>query len=199
MGIETSAESKNTTEIKLHTITTYLPYSENEIEVTYNYTDEEIQAIVTLIETGEVIDILGEEINNPNSRGTYHSTVYRTVTVGPCTSRLYAVLECYNYNNFRQINKVIDTYWSEASSGQWHLEREKSNGYIADKTSAGVGTKATISGTANIVVTTTKTKVGQFSISSLEKNGFSVSHSTGSTYYARTPIEKSYTYSIYNN
>lgn len=197
-GVETISESEeNSTEIKLHLITTTVPYSADEIEITYNYTDEEVQAVVTSVETGEVLEVIGEEITNEKARGRYESRVYREHKVGPCTSRLYALLECYNYNNFRQINKVLDTYWTEASSGNWVLERDKSSGYIADPTSAGVGTKAAINGTANIVITTTKSTTGEFSISSLKGFGYTVSNTSGSTYHARTPISKSYTYSLY--
>lgn len=197
-GVETVSESEeNSTEIKLHLITTTVPYSADEINVTYNYTDEEVQAIITSIETGEILETIGEEITNEKARGTYQSRVYREHKKGPCTSRLYALLELYSYNNYRQINKVLDTYWAEASSGDWKLEREKSSGYIADKTSAGVGTKASVNGTANIVITTTKSTGGEFSLSSLKGYGYAVSHSTGSTYYARTSIDKSYTYSLY--
>lgn len=58
--------------------------------------------------------------------------------------------------------------------------------------------KIKIWGGANIVITTTKTTTGEFSIKLLEDLGFSVSHATGSTYYARSTINRfEYTYSLY--
>lgn len=199
--VNASTLEENTTKIKVYESYVTIPYNSNEIYVEYESNEEEVRAIIRDKDTGEIIDIFGEVISDSkelsSTRGYYKKTVYREKTVGPTTSRLYAVLDCYNYSSFRQINGIDDTYWSEASSGDWVLERDKSYGYVKDPSSSGAGTAATISGTANIVITTTSNTSGAFSLESLKGFGFTVEHSSGSTYYARTPIEFDYTYSLY--
>lgn len=199
--VNASTLEENITKIKLYESYVSIPYNSQEITVDYESTEKEVRAIIKDKATNEIIDIFGELIPNskelPSARSYYKKTVYREKTVGPATSRLYAVLDCYNYNSFRQINGIDSTYWAEASSGNWVLERENSYGYIPNASSSGAGTAATISGTANIVITTTKNTGGSFSLEALKKAGFTVEHSSGSTYYARTPITFEYTYSLY--
>lgn len=187
------------TKIKLNEVYVTVPYDSNTIEVKHEINEYEATATIIDKQTGEVLDVFGELIENNNiqPRGYYYTTVYRDKTVGPAKARLYARLYCYNYNSFRQLNKVDSTWWAEASSGNWVLERENTFGYVSNANSSGVGTKAYIEGTANIVVTTTSSTTGSFSISALEKLGYEVSHAFGSTYYARTPIQFSYYYSLY--
>lgn len=196
--VSASTSSITETKIKLNTVYVTVPYAPNDIEVNYETTTKEVTATITNKYTGEVIDVLGELIENNKTRnGYYYPTIYSDKSVGPTTSRLYSTLKCYSYSQFRQINAVQSTWWAEQNSGDWKLERETSFGTITDINNAGVGTKVLIEGTANIVVTTTESTTGSFSISALEIFGFSVSHGYGTTYYARTPIQHHYYYSLY--
>lgn len=187
------------TKVKLNEVYVTVPYNSNDIEVEYENTEKEVVATIIDKKTGEVLESFGEVIENDGiqPRGYYYTTVYREKKVGPATSRLYARLYCYNSNSFRQLNSVDSTWWAEASSGDWVLEREESHGYVSDANSSGIGTTAHIQGTANIVITTTSETTGSFSIDALETLGYEVSHAFGSTYYARTPLYHSYYYSLY--
>jgi hypothetical protein len=194
------------TKVKLNTIFITVPYSPSSINVIHTRTSKAVEATIIDKSTGEVLDVLGEVIEQANKSllqpsspmtvsygSTYQSLVYRDKVVGPAKARLYTRLEIYTYGSFRQINKILDTYWSEASSGNWVLERESSYGYmdsIPDIT-------AHIGGSSNIVITTTSNVSGGFSIEALESIGFQLSAGTGSTYYARKPIEFTYAYSVY--
>lgn len=197
--VNAAISSEVETKIKLNEIYVTVPYDSDEIEISYELTETEVIAKIIDKQTGVILDTFGELIENDDiqNRGYYYKTVYRDKKVGPATARLYSRLYCYNYNNFRQLNKVESTWWAEASSGNWVLERENSFSYISDANSSGVGTKACIEGSANIVITTTSSTSGSFSIDALKSLGYSVSHAYGSTYYARTPIQFSYTYSLY--
>ena len=191
------------TKIKLNEVYVTVPYEKEDINVKYHETDTEVEAEITDKNTNNVLTTIGEEINNSNYRSLssssyYNKTVYSTVKLGPTKSRLYGVLNCYNYNNFRQIDSVEKTYWKPVSSGNWTLENTNSDGYVVNSTDPdGPGSSAVISGDANIQIITTSSTSGSFSITALESVGFTVTNSTGSTYYARIPIDKEFTYSLY--
>jgi hypothetical protein len=200
-------QNANLMKIKLDEVSVDVPYDEKEVKIERKELKNEIQVVIKDKNTNQVLDIFGELKSKNNlkisastnnislgaTESTYNKIVYSTKSIGPTDARLYAVLEIYSYSSFRQINKVVDTYWAEASSGNWKLEREYSSSYMTKTPDY----KATIMGTANITVETTNETTGEFSIEFLEKAGFSVSHAVGSTYYARTPIEHSFTYSLY--
>lgn len=198
-----------TTKIKLNDIFVTVPYASSSIDIKYATTATEVEATIIDKATGNILDVFGEVIEKEEDKekesllpmistladgSTFRRLVYRDKTVGPATSRLYCNLEIYTYGlSFRQINKVISTYWSEVSSGNWKLEREVCDAYM----DATPDTKVNVEGTANIVIETTSETTGSFSISALESFGYEVSHAVGSTYYARTPISFQYTYSVY--
>jgi len=196
------------TKIKLGEVYVTVPYEKEDISVKYNKTSKEIEAKIIDKNTKDVLTTIGEEISSnksnvntllaASSAGSYYDkTVYADVKAGPTTSRLYGVLSCYSYDSFRQINSVKNTYWKPMTSGSWTLEDKSSSGYVVSSSTGKPGTKAVIYGDANVVVTTTTSTTGSFSITALETAGFEVTNSSGSTYYARNPIDKEFTYSLY--
>lgn len=124
--------------------------------------------------------------------GYFNKVVYKDKIEGPCTARLYCDFKYYSEYNYRNLVSINSTYWREASSGDWILERETSNAQIVDPATL------LVYGGANITVTTTQTTTGEFSVDFLEGLGYSVSHASGNLYYARTTIDDfRYSYSLY--
>ncbi|MBT1278398.1 hypothetical protein VTU32_03145 [Thermoanaerobacter sp. CM-CNRG TB177] len=110
-------------------------------------------------------------------------------------SRLYTVLSVYTTGSFRQINSVLETYWTEESSGTWELDNTHA---VTISTSGSFPTtEIETSGTATIKVTTTESTTGSFSIDFLKGAGFSISSTQGSTFYLGKSISLGYRYSLY--
>ncbi|ADI25437.1 MULTISPECIES: hypothetical protein [unclassified Geobacillus] len=131
-----------------------------------------------------------------NASGTYSiSTVYRERNDGPAVSRLSTQLYIYSYDSFRQINKVLNTWWSEASGGSWYLTRDVAN--TVSMTGSFPTTKVQTSGSATIEVKTSYSITGSFSISALKEAGFTYGYSSGSDIYYRKPINLGFVYSLY--
>lgn len=196
-------EVKNkSTKIKLYELTINVPYEKEDIIVIRKELKDEVQVTIKNKNNKEVLETLGElkekKYVNTNKKlsdsgNTYLKTVYSSKIVKPTESRLYAVLEIYSTSRLIQINKVVDTYWLEGSSGNWRLDDKHSNSYMKKTPD----TKVTILGTANIIIETSYNVSGDFSISALEKLGFSVMPGINSNYNSRRPIEHSYTFSLY--
>lgn len=130
--------------------------------------------------------------NEKNIKGSYlDRTVYRDYRKGPVTARLYIDLTIYSSGSFREIVDAGTPYWREASSGEWRLERETVGSRVSQL-------EARVWGGANIVVTTTLSTVGSFSIDALRNFGFAIEQGTQNTYYARDTINRfEYIYSLY--
>lgn len=210
------------TKIKLYDIYVTVPYDEKDIDVVYETSDVEVRAIINDAHTGEELEVHGEYIQSLEDMpdeilnelpeeiklraaavksdgemsvlaGSYfNKVVYKDTVEGPCVARLYCDFKYYSEYNYRNIVSINSTYWREASSGDWVLERETSNAQIVDAATL------LIYGGANITVTTTSTTTGEFSLKFLEDCGYSVSNASGSTWYARTTIDDfRYSYSLY--
>lgn len=200
-----------------------VPYDENDIDVVYETSDVEVRAIINDANTGKTIEVHGEYIPSAEDlpdeilnelpadvkmraiaeragigemsimAGDYfNKVVYKDKVEGPCRARLYCDFKYYSEYNYRNLVSINDTYWREASSGTWELERETSNAQIVDAATL------LVYGGANITVTTYLETTGEFSIEFLESVGYSVSHSAGNEYHARTTIDDfRYSYSLY--
>lgn len=198
-----SGIDNETSKIKIDEVYVTVPYSQDQIEVEYNETDYAVEVIIKDKESEEVLEVFGETKEKKDLKtiikkdGTkaleYGKTIYKDYKKGPVVARLYNDIDIWSSGSFREITSARKPYWREASSGTWKLERE-----TCDNNFKGPADKIKIWGGANIVITTTKTTTGEFSIKLLEDLGFSVSHATGSTYYARSTINRfKYTYSLY--
>ncbi|WP_128578061.1 hypothetical protein [Geobacillus sp. JS12] len=156
-----------------------------------------------ILETyGEIVQPLEQVPTKTNdasvasAAGTYSiSTVYRERNDGPAVSRLSTQLYIYSYDSFRQINKVLNTWWSEASGGSWYLTRDVAN--TVSMTGSFPTTKVQTSGSATIEVKTSYSITGSFSISALKEAGFTYGYSSGSDIYYRKPINLGFVYSLY--
>jgi hypothetical protein len=193
------AAEKNGTKIKLDDVYVTTKYDSDSIVIDRNENSKETRVTVKDKATGKVLDVWGEEraksSDTITSRmaGTFTKRIYHDKTYGPITARLYTTLEMYEYDSFVEIEKVKKMWWAEVSSGNWKLENESTD-YHMDHTP---GLTVDLYGTATAVVTTTSSTTGSFSISALESIGFSISETTGSTHYARLPIENDYGFSVY--
>lgn len=197
-----NAKETNThpqTKIKLDDLYVYTNYDPKDISIERQEKSNEVIATIKDKKTGKILEIFGEKseplrLEALHTDGyTFTHTLYKQVVKGPAKAGLYCVLEMYKDGSFGQINRIKNSYWKAESSGPWHLEDTQIDANMPTTPS----TSATVYGSANMVVTTTSSTTGSFSISALESVGFSVSQSTGSTWYARLGIEASMDYSIY--
>ncbi|QSX06230.1 hypothetical protein JYG23_01850 [Sedimentibacter sp. zth1] len=130
------------------------------------------------------------DINMVSSQGDFFvKVVYNDKVFGSIVARLYCEFEYYSEYNYRNVTKIVDTYWREASSGTFKIERETSNATVSeDKTGV------TVWGGCNIVLTVTKDTSASIGIPAV----FEFSHEVGETQYYRTTIDDfRYSYSIY--
>ncbi len=206
-----SAETiTKSTKIKLDEIYVTIPYAENNINIVREENDKEVRVVIYDKYTGEELEAYGEILDNISTKFSINSrerlnklnavtagiysnkTYYKDKEVGPCICRLYVEARVYSENSYRNFIKVNDTYWREASSGTWKIERDTSDAEMVDTNNI------VVHGGCNIVVTTTESTTGTFSYDSLVGFGFSVEADTETTYHARTTIDDfRYTYSLY--
>lgn len=139
------------------------------------------------------ITTLSEGVVTPLNYQTMY--VSRSRNDGPVTSTLTSALYYYSSGSYRQFESVLGTSWAESSSGESYLDNE-----IAHVSSTGSWptTKVHVSGQATIVVETTSSTSGEFSISFLQQAGFSFGGSIEGTYFGRKSINLSFTYDLYN-
>ncbi len=211
------------TKIKMHDVYVTVPYDEGDIDVVYEVSDYEVIVTIKDAVTGKTLESHGEyiptlqempdelldelpiEIKNkalaarsngeevsPMAGGYFNKLIFERCEKEPVVARLYCDFEYFYESNHRNLISIIDTFWAEESSGSWEIENEYSNARIVDPINL------VVYGVAGIVITTTKTTTGEFSIGFLESLGYSISHSSGSNYHARELIDDfSYSYSLY--
>lgn len=92
----------------------------------------------------------------------FNKVVYKDKPEGPCIARPYCDFKYWYENNYRNVVSINSTYWREASSGAWVLERETSNAQIVDAATI------LVYGGANITVTTYLETTGEFSMNFLK-------------------------------
>lgn len=134
-------------QIRIGELYTDLGVPSEDVYITREVTDKETVVSVFDKESNEYLFGFTEENTNPNVRGTYLKKVSQTKSSGGAQATLEMQLECYSSSSFRQINKVVSTKWI-ANSGSFLTTEAK--GYIVDKNSQGVGTKARMYGTATM-------------------------------------------------
>ncbi|WP_132372026.1 hypothetical protein [Melghiribacillus thermohalophilus] len=199
------AEVKSETKVKLKDLNVTIPYDRSDIELKRSEKGDTVEIKVLDKKSGELLTTYGESVKpDPSqqntdatlSSGTYTiHTIYEEREDGPAVSRLYTVMRVYSSGSFRQINEILDTYWQEASSGTWEHDNEHSS--TISTSGSFPATEIETSGTATVVVETTHSAGGEFSIEFLESVGFSISSSSEGTYFARKSINLGYRYSLY--
>ncbi|MDC3413674.1 hypothetical protein NC797_13085 [Aquibacillus sp. 3ASR75-11] len=205
-----NAQGKSESKVKLKSLFITIPYEKSEVNIAKDEDENSAEIKVYDKKSGELLKTYGEVITPDNqvksnmlmasdyqaTSGSYYiSNIYEDKAVGPVESRLYTSLRIYSYGSFRQINEVLDTYWSEASSGNWYHENEHSNSISTS--GSWPTTEIMTSGTATVTIKTTSSTSGEFSIDALQQVGFTVSQTTSTDYYARDEVSISYTYSLY--
>lgn len=101
----------------------------------------------------------------------------------------------YTDGCFSQINSVVDTWWSEQSSGPWKHTNEQSSSI--SRTGSFPTYSIHTQGSATNDVETSWTLGGAFSISALEIVGFVFDRQVGTTVYMRKGISLDHVYSLY--
>ncbi|KXG10250.1 hypothetical protein AT864_00841 [Anoxybacillus sp. P3H1B] len=207
------AEQLTKEKVKLKNVFVDIPYDKSEVKLVR--VEDQNSTKINLIDkkTGKILETYGEILESPEqvakvanklnnvqalatTSGTYSvSTVYRQRTDGPAVSRLNTQLYIYSSGSFRQIQSVLNTWWSEASGGSWYLTREVAS--TVSMTGSFPTTKTQTSGSATIEVKTSYSTTGEFSISALQQAGFTFGTSSGSDIYYRKPISLGFTYSLY--
>lgn len=133
--------------IRIDEIYTDLGVPSDSVYVTREVFDGKTVVSVFDKESNEYLFGFEEESTNPNARGYYTTTISKTTSSNGAEAKLQMVLECYNYNSYRQINKITSTKWIAVSGSI--LEAEQTS-YISDKNAQGVGTKARMFGTVKM-------------------------------------------------
>lgn len=175
----------NTTDIQLDMLIVNVDKNINDITVEHNKTEDYVEAIIKDKNTGEVLDTY-REIFEQEKPGTRSNIIYRTLErdypVKPAIVKTTCRAEIWTSGSFRQINKKPTNVSSvPGNSGNYVLQDR--GAYITTSKYPATSVACNING--NVVITTTSSTSGSWSISALESLGFSVSHSTGSTYHAR--------------
>lgn len=191
------------TKIKLHDISVSVPYKDSEITTTRIENDNKCEVVIKDKKTGKVLTTIGEmgtdqyplnkKVSTFAAGSTYQRIIYGDCTEDPVTARLYTNIEIYEYNSFRQINKVVSTWWAAITSGTWTLEDKYCSSYL----DATPGSVVSSQGTAVVQIVTSSSVSGQWSVSALKALGYSLTLQTGGNYYARKPISYAYSYSLY--
>ena len=197
-NIASAAESHvnndlNGLRIKLNTLYVTTNYDPAKVTLERKENSKEVAVTVRDKKAREVLNVFGE-LRQPGvqsrAAGTTTRRVYTDVKKGPVTARLFANVEIYYYDSFKQINKVKNMGWQKISNGNWTLEdtdwwMQNTPGMTVD-----------FRGSAIVTVTTSSNASGNFSINFLENLGFDLTVGSGSTYYARTEISTEFDYSV---
>lgn len=185
-----------TTDVRLDEIMIEVPFAKSEVLVERQETDDEVKIFIKDKKTGEILSTYGEIKETIATRGLYSTkTIYQEKVKGPAVLRLYTKLYIYNNGSFREIDSVVDTWWSKVSSGDWDIDDE-SESTVSTSGSFPTGETETTGDTV-IVVETTMSTTGSFSISALEMAGFGFDFETSGVYYFRQPIDFSFVFSLY--
>lgn len=211
-GSDASA-AQLTEKVKLKNVFIEIPYDKSKVKLVKSEEQDSVKIKLVDKKTGEVLETYGEVVepvtelfkstNNSlstdlalASSGSYSiSTVYRERTDGPAISRLNTQLYIYNSGSFRQIQSVLNTWWSEETGGSWYLTREVAS--TVSMTGSFPTTKVQTSGSATIEVKTSYSASGSFSVSALQSAGFSLGYTSGSDLYYRKPISLGFQYTLY--
>lgn len=195
--------------IKLSDIYVNVPYDISQVNISRIESEGFTRVEVFDKNTGKLIEAYGEKVEPANVAKSNNkistqsitpytttiNTIYKERTDGPAVSRLYTILSVSTSGSFRQINSVLQTYWTEESGGKWTLENKHAS--TISTSGSFPTTEIETSGTATITVTTTESTTGSFSIDFLKGAGFSISSTHGSTFYLRKSISLGYRYSLY--
>lgn len=170
----------------------------NDICIKYSITDKYVEAIITDKNTDEFLESHKEVFESEINKKRLNNIIYRTLesnhNVKPAIVKTTCRSEIWSSGSFRQINKKTTNVKSvPGSSGNYVLQDK--DAYITTSKYPATSVSCNISG--NVVVTTTQSTTGQFSIDSLTGLGYNVSHSTGSTYYARKWYNTTVKFSLY--
>lgn len=191
-------ERIDTTDVKLDMLVVNVDKNINEINVEHNITDEYIEAVITDKKTGEFLEsykeIFESDVNKERSNNIIYRTLEKNYSVKPAIVKTTCRAEIWSSGSFRQINKKPTNVNSvPGNSGRYVLQDKDS--YITTTKYPATSVSCNISG--NVVITTTSSTTGEFSIEALKGLGFSVSNSTGSTYHARKWYNTTISFSLY--
>ncbi|SEG50939.1 hypothetical protein [Paenibacillus sp. UNC499MF] len=199
----TDVQNEQFEKVKLNEMFVKIFYDKAKAKLVKEVNPDSVVVKVVDIATGNTIERYGEliesrqgvqSITDPDSRIV---TTFQDRTDGPSTSRLTTQLNVYTKGSYRQINGILSTAWSEASSGSWTLENRVANTISTNTGSVFPTTQINSSGTATVTVKTTSTTTGSFSVGFLKECGFSYAHTSGKDQYYRKPIQLSFFYSLY--
>ena len=198
------------TTIKLKNIYIGIPYEKSEITIDRLENNEEVKVIVKDKKTGKLLSSYGElkakkplYSNNKmmlRSGDHWTTTIYEEVTIGDndeIRAKLYTELEMSGDSHFGQIERVVKTIWREDYSGNWKLTDDTS--YSISKSGEWPTLEIETRGDATVVVETTDTVEGGFSVEFLEGFGFDIRKSSTGKYFARKNISCAYTYEVQPN
>jgi len=206
LSFSSNANAEELEKVKLKNVFVEIPYDQSEFEFLKTESQNSVKVDVVDKETGKVLETYGEIVEptvkafkeNATMAATSSysvSTVYRQRTDGPAVSRLSTQLNIYSSGSFRQIQGILNTWWSEATGGSWYLTREVAS--AVSMTGSFPTTKVQVSGSATIEVKTSHSISGEFSISALQSAGYSYGYTSGSEVFYRKPISLGFQYSLY--
>lgn len=195
----------NTIDIRINQIVLHTSdYSADEVNITRDVAPDGT-TVVTIKDklTNEVRETitekpLGQSVQSktatPNS--TFLYSLLRHRYDGPVTTSVEIVLDMYSSGSFRQINSVKSEKIFVSSSGITTLEDKSITWLVPGNTFPAISLEYFGSGV--ITGSATESSGSEFSIDFLESAGFSVNHSTSTTWYFRKYVTMSGTYSLYN-